>query len=553
MRNLLAPAILVGILPGLVLAHRFGLLKRRGVAIGICVLVALTVLLAAPWHGLGLADLKRLNLLVAGMAVAVVAWRVSAPESRAVELAEIGLAALSVLVYVNFFAFHGDRTFVHLHDVAHYYLGAKYAPEVGYDGLYVAMLRAEAEAFDDHFVTVEARDLGTDTVVHIRGLLQSSDPVKARFTPERWRAFTADVVLFRERLGPQYGAVLTDHGYNPTPVWTLVGGVLAGWVPAGSERGLLLLALLDPVLLLVALAAIWRVLGRRTAMVAIIYFCLMYGAGFAWTGGCFLRFPWFVATVVGLCCVHRERWLGAGVLLAVATALRIFPAFFALGIVLAGVRRLIRTRGVARRHIVFALSFLATALALVLATVGLARGSRTWSEYLSRMRTHSETMSPNLIGLTQVLAYSGGADRVTREELAALEERRRRIYRWQLATVVPLALVVALVLSGRLDGVRSALLGIPMLLVSVNLGAYYYVLLVLLLFAHSEVARHLVLMLGVELSSYLLLLFADREATVYVLRTVLLMALVVALFRRPAGTPGHGGAGVNRGESNIES
>ena len=63
------------------------------------------------------------------------------------------------------------------------------------------MLRAEAEEYDDHFRAVEARDLENNGLVHIRVLLERSEPVKARFTPERWRDFRLDVAYFRDALG----------------------------------------------------------------------------------------------------------------------------------------------------------------------------------------------------------------------------------------------------------------------------------------------------------------------------------------------------------------
>src|SRR5207249_1196016 len=103
------------------------------------------------------------------------------------------LAALAWIAYLNFLSFHGARTYMHLHDVAHYYLGSKYFPEVGYGQLYIAMLRAEAERYDNHFLAIEARDLETQALVHIRTLLRRSEPVKARFSPERWLSFQEDV------------------------------------------------------------------------------------------------------------------------------------------------------------------------------------------------------------------------------------------------------------------------------------------------------------------------------------------------------------------------
>ena len=153
------------------------------------------------------------------------------------------------ILYTNFFAFHGigrERVFIHLHDVAHYYLGAKYFPELGYQRLYTAMLRAEAEKYENHFRSLEARDLETNGLVDIRALLARSDPVKARFSAERWAAFQEDVAFFRGWMKKQWGEVLRDHGFNPPPLWPLLGGALANLVPAGSHAGILALTLARP-------------------------------------------------------------------------------------------------------------------------------------------------------------------------------------------------------------------------------------------------------------------------------------------------------------------
>ena len=107
-------------------------------------------------------------------------------------------------MYFNFLSFHGERTYLHIHDVAHYYLGSKYFDELGYKHLYIAMLRAEAEVYQDHFRSLEARDLESNGLYDIRALLVRSDAVKANFTPERWHDFCRDVAFFRDAMGPQY-------------------------------------------------------------------------------------------------------------------------------------------------------------------------------------------------------------------------------------------------------------------------------------------------------------------------------------------------------------
>jgi hypothetical protein len=128
--------------------------------------------------------------------------------------------------------------------------------------------RAEAELYDNHFTTVQARDLRNGELVHIRTLLQRSDQVKQAFSPERWHLLKQDVKLFRERMGPAYAGVLVDHGFNPTPLWTTIGGSLARLVPAGSSTGILLLTLLDPLLVTALFILLGVTFGTEVALLS---------------------------------------------------------------------------------------------------------------------------------------------------------------------------------------------------------------------------------------------------------------------------------------------
>lgn len=546
-RTALVPVLIVVILPGLWLLDRSGLMRRPAIKVGAAVLGLAILIWSLPYGGLGLGDQKQLMMLLAGAAVAVIAlWGIDR-WSRRRALAWLGATTvLAGLTYLNFFAFHGGGTWVHLHDVAHYYLGAKYAAEVGYDDLYVAALRAEAELYDDHFHTLNARDLATNQLVDIRQLLRASEPVKARFDAARWRDFKADVALFRDRLGPLWAGVLSDHGYNATPPFTLVARTIANRVPAGNATGVLLLTLLDPLLLVIATAAAAWGFGPAGALLAALHFLLVYGAGFAWTGGALLRFGWFCALIAGLACLARQRWRSAGALLAVASALRLFPAAFAVGVMLHGVWASRAVGRPSRRHLRFAAAFAVTLALLVCATFAAGAGRDRWSEFTARIDRQVETLSPNLVGLTQLLALRPGPAQVTQDELVALEARRSRLYRWQLAIVGPVALALCLAAARRRDAVEASLLGIPLLLAATNLASYDGVILVGLTLAWRAAPRALILILGVELASYVLALFADREAAVFALRTVLLVMLVTALYITPPGDSDHTGPGCGR-------
>lgn len=526
----LVPVLVLLVLPALYLSHRLGRPKSRWLRwLGGAALAA-AVVASLPYEGVDLVHLKRLTVLLClAMALILTARHLGRLSERSFMGVLAVMATAAVAVYLNFFAFHGARTWVQLHDVAHYYLGSKYYAELGYHDLYTAMLRAEAELYDNHFKTVTARDLTTYEEVHIAQLLRRSDPVKAKFSDERWQGFQRDVAYFREALGPHYAAVLVDHGFNPTPVWALIGGALSGLVPDGSGHGVFALALVDAALLTALFAAVGWAFGLRTLLLALTYFCVIFGANFSWTGGAFLRYLWLFGLGVGVCCLHRRRDAAAGALFALAALLRVFPAMFAVPIVLKGLAHLWRRRALPRRQAVFAGSFAATAVVLVAATGLLPRGFDHWREFRDQMERYVANISPNIVGLTEILAYQEGERMVTQEELDALKARRQRIHNWQLVLIFLPALVAAARLSRFMSDLGAVALALPLLLLSLNLGSYYQVFLVVLVLWQRSSPRNLALIFAVEAASYGLVLFEEREALTFLYRSALLLFLYAAL------------------------
>lgn len=536
MRQLLVPVLVVLVFPALYLSSRLGRPRRRALRwLGAAALVAI-VASALPYEGVELPYLKRIDLFLSAAVAAVLLashFRLGGLERPAkLRGTLLVLAAFAVTTYFNFFSFHGERTFVQLHDVAHYYLGAKYYAEAGYSDLYVAMLRAESELYDDHFKSLTARDLETYDLVHVATLLRRSHEVKAGFTEERWADFKKDVAYFRERLDQQqYATLLTDHGFNATPVWTLFGATLARRVPAGSGRGILALSLIDGVLVAAAFAAVGWAFGARTALVSVLLYTLVFGANFAWTGGAFLRHLWFFSLVAGITCLRRRRHAAAGVLLALSTLVRIFPVFFVLPIFMKGVALAWRHKRWPRREAACLGSFAAAALVLVAATGLLPRGFHHWSEFRRQMDLHVANISPNVVGLTDALSYQRGRDeKVTQEEFNALKQRRRRIYTGQLLLIFAPVLVAAWRLARVTPAMGTVALGLPLLHSGLGLASYYQIFLVVLVIWRRNSAPDLALVFLVETASYSLALFEDREGILFIYRSLLLLFLYGAVF-----------------------
>jgi hypothetical protein len=535
MHHPFVPLVLLVLLPLGFIAYYLGWLHRRSVQLflGACGVAILVISCRAG--GVDFTYLHRMKLGIAVTAlVLLLMQRLDVAGMRRRHLVALAiLIAPAWVIYFNFFAFHGTghaRVYVHLHDVAHYYLGSKYFPELGYSSLYTAMLRAEAELYDNHFKSIEARDLETNVLLHIRALLVRSDEVKNRFTHERWSDFREDVRYFRDTLGPQYGDVLRDHGFNPSPVWALIGGSLANLVPAGSGRGILLLTLLDLVLQAGLFVAVWWAFGVEAFLLALVYFCLPFGTSFGWTGGGYLRYMWFFALVAGVCCLQRRRPILAGILLAASTSLRLFPVFFAVGLFCKAASHWIEHRRFAPEHTRFFLAFAASGAILLLCTLTLPRGLQHWNEFRLNTQRQVQADATNIVGLGTVLSFEGVKFPSNEEEYRQRYDRRRFIYGTQLLTVVPLVLLFIALRSRREDDVGAAVLGLPLLYASLNLASYYYVFLLLLILIHRRDPSRLSLIFGCEIVSYWLTLFEEREVVQYLYRSLLVGFLLAALY-----------------------
>jgi hypothetical protein len=414
--------------------------------------------------------------------------------------------------------------------VAHYYLGSKYFPELGYQSLYTAMLRAEAERYDDHFRSLEARDLETNALVDIRALLAHSDAVKARFSAERWAAFQDDMAFFRDGMTEQWGEVLRDHGFNPPPLWPLLGGALANLVPAGSHAGILALTLLDPLLVVGMFASIAWAFGAEAMLLASIYFCTIHGASFGWTGGGFLRYVWLASLVGCVCCLERNRHVAAGGLLGLAAMLRIFPAWFAVPIALHALKGAVTRRPVSAPHIRFLVALAVACAALFAATLTLPAGLHHWQDFRQNMQRHLDNDAYNSIGLNEILSYTGPSKASNAEEFARELDWRRTTYRAQIAVVLLLVAAI-LVRRSRWPGDGSAtLLAIPLLFCTLSLAAYYYAFLILLVLPHAQSAWRIATLFAAEALTCVLGLFESNQIVLFFYRNVVVAFLLLALY-----------------------
>jgi hypothetical protein len=500
----------------------------------------------------------RWQLALAVLGLALLGWgaalgRVGRPDAHR-RLRDRLLAVLGVigaLTYVNFGFFHFGR-FIHEHEWTHYYLGAKYAPELSYDRLYHCLCTADAE--DGLRRRVELRkvtNLRTNVLETTEEILAHPEGCKSHFSEPRWQAFRRDVAFFRARQSPRgWDAVMLDHGYNAPPVWTALGKLLAGGGTATASQ-IQTLALLDPLYLAATLAVVWWAFGWRTLSVALVVFATFFPCRFYWTGGSFLRWDWLFYTVAAVCCLARERPLLAGAALAYATGLRIFPLFVFAGPALAMGWHLLRER---RLEPTLARFFAAAALAGLLlfsASVALSGGLGSYTSFVQNTRKHEGTAMTNNMGLPTVLAWRP-------HEVGRFLNDDRLVdpwRRWKLARTAafraarPLYLLLVLghlallaLAVRRAPPWVAAALGVTLIATGVELLSYYYAfVLALALLCHQreEVGRWLLglsVLCGVIAWAPLpwMSTWFDEQFTAMSAATLAVFAAILWRFRAPA-------------------
>jgi hypothetical protein len=416
------------------------------------------------------------------------AWR----RTRDGALAALGLAG--ALLWWNLGQFNFPD-FAHPSDTFHYYLGAKYFPELGYTRLYACTAVADQQAgLAGSALDRPMRDLETNLLVRSSAALADPAACTAHFSAARWAAFRRDVAFLRGRVNERrWNRFQQDHGYNATPTWTVLGRALTSTAPA-SDAQLLGLRLIDPVLLLGLWAAVVWAFGWRIACVAAIYWGTNYPAPFGWTGGSILRQDWLFASIAGITLLRRERPFLAGLLLSYAVLLRIFPAFLVAGIGLGALGNAWRVRRPVvspelRRLAAGGLLGVAVLLPLSALATG---GFGSWADFVANSRVHLSTPLANHVGLRTVLSYdheqrserardTSLADPMQpwKQARAARFESRRWLY---AALVAIFALVVARAGAGAPAWV-GAVLGVALLPVATELTGYYWSVLLAFAFA----------------------------------------------------------------------
>lgn len=396
------------------------------------------------------------------------------PLSRGVRAAAFALLAAAALAYPNFGVFHPGRGHIHHWDVYHYFMGAKYLPELGYSRLYEATYVAGRElgAFRDRtavrdLATYRFRDAGTIDAAAVR----------ARFAPARWQAFTRDLGVIGPRI-KEWPGPLHDRGYNDPPPRALLLHLLVRRVPA-TDLTLTLLTLVDYVLMLAAFAAVWRAFGLLPTALAFAFFWLSFFARFDFIGGSLLRWDWIAALLLGVAALARGHGATAGACLAYASLARIFPVVFLLPLTV----KWLQARG---RDAPLTRCLGGALVVVVVVTAGLlaAGEERTFvREYLDKIRLHSQAPATNAVGLGSLLVFGTARWQYNPDGsvlVADADAVAARPAPWILPMASAAYLLAALPLIARARPLESLMYAVPLIFWATSATGYYYSFLVLL-------------------------------------------------------------------------
>jgi hypothetical protein len=470
------------------------------------------------------------------------------------------LALTAMGAYYNLGAYRFPH-FVHEHDVFHYFVGAKYFPEIGYDELYQCSAAAEAEAgFAERVALRAQRDLRTNQIVGGDVVLCGAAECRARFTATRWHAFADDVRYFANtRNVEDWHRVLKDHGFNASPVWITFGRAVARFLPAtdatighGSRMWSGLVGPLDPLLLLLSLGAVAWAFGVRAAALLTIVFGCNSLSDFSWVGGGFFRELWVTTLVLGVCLSKRGRFFVGGALLGVSVGLQLFPAACVLSVAFALAvefwkRRTVNPEG--RRLLTGAVAALVVLVPLSLLGAGKADA---WSAFVANTEKHARTPSGNLMGLPTALSFRTSTraallfDENATDPFARVREARHENFHavWPLEVVGVLLGIFLLYRALRRDADDRlatpwwwiAVLGLPLVALALETSCYYVAWLAVLALLGAERRAVLFAIFGIVLGELTLELVVAELDVKYGLGSAVLVAgvlSVLALSRAP--------------------
>ena len=355
----------------------------------------------------------------------------------------------------------------------HYYLGAKYFTEMGYNGLYTQAVLADAEG-PEYFRERGVRFIRNLDTYEFEPPAPETRERLPSWTDSRWEQFKKDLTPFYRPLRKRWEDVLCDRGYNATPTWNTTGWLLAQ-IPA-SKEGFAAIVGIDVLLLAISFGVLVWAVGPLWGLMAIAYLLVFYGNQSHVIGRPFLHdYAAAMALFVAATAKDKPRW--AAVALAYGAMVRIFPGFLLFGLVVWTAMRWRRTGSIPTYTLRFVPAFI---LACGLfAGYGLlnGRGVHAWTEFLGNISTHSEDhrFGGRRIGLQHFFTHKMSNPLSKRGDRRQNWEDQENLWRGT-AFVMCLLWLVAMVRSAGDDEtpLDVMLLSLAIVFAAIVLSRYYW-------------------------------------------------------------------------------
>jgi hypothetical protein len=421
------------------------------------------------------------------LAFALLAWRNKTHvlrRTRNALLAALGL--FSFFSFWNLGHYHFDH-YIHIWEHYHYYVGAKYGPELRFSRLYECT--AAADMADGLLARVKKRNMrdlaATNELMKSDAIVADPTRCTKHFTPERWEEFRKDLRFFRGRFSrDRWDESQNDHGYNGTPVWGILGRALSEYGEVTWEK-IEQLGAIDSGLLVLMWVVVWWTFGWQAACVGLLWWGLNFPARFYWNGGSLLRYDWQFWMVIGICFLKKKWNVAAGMALTYATLLRVFPGFVVAALILKALARMVRHRKlvVSRSHLRFAIGCVIALSVLIPASSWSMGGLDAWGEFAQNSKKHLSTALTNNMGLKTVMGYEFETrarlmrNNSTIDPFKGWKEARHYYYGKSKPVMYAFLLLFLILLAKAADREpdwAAACLGTGLIVMASELTCYYY-------------------------------------------------------------------------------
>lgn len=418
--------------------------------------------------------------------------------TRDVALATAGFIAF--ISWWNIGHFHFDH-YVHIWEHYHYYIGAKYSPELRYSRLYECTAAADLE--DGLYSRVKdrkMRDLTTNALGTTQDIVKDPTRCTRYFSPSRWKEFKSDIRYFRRRFSvDRWNKSQNDHGYNATPVWGIAARILTDLSDISWKTTLNLemfdyrkvidkifgLAVIDSVILIIMWGVVWWAFGWRAMCAALLYWGCNFPARYYWNGGAFLRYDWLVWMVIGICLLKKEKMASGGFALTYAALLRIFPGMVVVGMIAKAFYHMVEKQKIyiSMAQARFAVGCIIALLIFIPMSSWATNGLDAWIEFAQNSNKHLSTPLTNNMGLKTILGYDFATravltrDNSLEDPFARWKAARRHYYATRKPLYIAL-IVVFLILLGKAGSKgkdwEAAALGAGLIAIGAELTCYFY-------------------------------------------------------------------------------